>query len=144
MQQIPTEHLPKFHRDAFHCPRCKVVAPQTWHRVGKLQNRTTEIFVDESNIPQGKSIGSRAIRTEEPSGEPGVFIKEWHLEISVCSHCYNYSVWENHNIIFPFTTDLPEPNEDMPKNIKGIYREAMGCTNILLGLRLHYFDLQLK
>lgn len=54
------------------------------------------------------------------------FIRDWHLDISVCGHCYKYTVWENTKIIFPYTTELPQPHEDMPEEVRGIYSESMG------------------
>lgn len=128
MQQISTEHLPKYHQKAFHCPRCKVLVPHKWYKIEKSypNNDNVELVGVDLESVNRKSIGGPIMGVRNADGTEFVFHYDWHLELSFCTHCQNYTIWENKKIIFPFTTELPQPNEDMPEDVEGIYREAMG------------------
>ncbi len=47
-----------------------------------------------------------------------------------CSHCSNYSIWLHEEMVYPFISNLPEVNENLPDDIKKIYNEAKGVFNI--------------
>lgn len=104
--------FPEFHKDSFYCPRCKVLVQHNWYRIYK--NEDNKVNVIKLNL---KRIEPRIVTSSH--------IRSWDLEISVCTRCEQYTVWENGKIIFPNTSNLPEPNEDMPEDVKIIYREAM-------------------
>lgn len=111
---------PKYHEKAFNCPRCGVLAPQLWYGIDKTKNNSVEI--EDIDLDISRVIGGTAI-TFASETEP-TYRHPWYLNISVCQHCFEYTVWENQSIIYPFETDLPEPHEDMMNDVKGIYQEA--------------------
>jgi len=41
-----------------------------------------------------------------------------------CERCGVASVWKGHEMIYPYSTSIPSPNEDLDKEIKKIYLEA--------------------
>ncbi|WP_158582913.1 DUF4145 domain-containing protein [Lysinibacillus yapensis] len=127
MQQIPSEHLPSFHRDAFHCPRCKVLVPQKWYKLERSYPHNENVELVEVNLKSEnrKPIGGPMGGIRNPDGSEPNFHFDWHLELSYCTHCHNYTIWENKKIIFPYTTELPQPHEDMLEDVRGIYIEAM-------------------
>ncbi|MCY7770670.1 DUF4145 domain-containing protein [Bacillus haynesii] len=113
------EIQPLFHLAAFNCPNCGVLAPQKWFEISQpniLAQRIVGEMVNENRL-NGPSA--------YVNGEPVMISKPWHLEISICSHCERYVIWENKKMIYPFKTELPEPHKDMHENVKKIYEEAM-------------------
>lgn len=128
MQQISNEHLPKYRRKAFHCPRCKVLVPQNWYKIVRSYPYNDNIELTRVDIESSsrKSIGGPMVGIRKADGTEEEVQLDWHLELSFCTHCHKYTIWENKKIIFPLSTELPQPNKDMPKDVEGIYREAMG------------------
>ncbi|MCE9587783.1 MAG: DUF4145 domain-containing protein [Verrucomicrobia bacterium] len=52
------------------------------------------------------------------------------LDICTCSHCHEYSVWFNENMIFPFNSIAPHAHADLPVEIKVDYEEARTIFSI--------------
>ena len=46
------------------------------------------------------------------------------LQIVVCSHCTEYSLWHKKKMIYPLSGNAPLPNSDLPDEIKADYEEA--------------------
>jgi hypothetical protein len=46
------------------------------------------------------------------------------LDIAYCDHCGKYSLWQNHNLIYPAVRNAPPAHSDMPEGIKIDYEEA--------------------
>lgn len=46
------------------------------------------------------------------------------LNISVCKVCNKFTLWLDGKQIYPLTSDIEQPNIDMPEEIKNLYLEA--------------------
>lgn len=75
----------------------------------------------------------------------GCLIKSQNLNlyISECPGCYKVAVWHEEKLVIPVCSVDPEPNKDMPQDIREIYEEARQvfcssprCSLILLRLAL--------
>ena len=53
---------------------------------------------------------------------------EWRnidgTDICHCSHCADQSIWKNSRMIHPDSSPAPQPNSDLPDDIKNDYNEA--------------------
>jgi len=113
-----SEYVPSIFKDAFYCPRCSVLVPHIWFDISLSNSEKHDISVkklDESGLALHKY---NYITTNKRK-------RDWFLNISVCSRCNTYTLWENGNIIFPYEIDLPQPHEDMFEDVRQIYIEAM-------------------
>ena len=52
-----------------------------------------------------------------------------NLKIAYCSHCKMYSLWLNEKIIYPDSTGIQEPNNDLEDDIRDDYLEAASIVN---------------
>ena len=92
-------HEPQINHGAFTCPHCGVYAKQIW-----------------------SSLFAGGIHME-------------YFRVCYCEHCGEFSIWlknnedSNHKMIYPANSNLPEPNEDLPEDIKTIYIEAKNIYN---------------
>lgn len=56
---------------------------------------------------------------------PDPYVKaENKLNISVCKVCNKFTLWLDEKQIYPLTSDIEQPNIDMPEEIKNLYLEA--------------------
>ncbi|MCA0173080.1 DUF4145 domain-containing protein [Bacillus sp. RAR_GA_16] len=118
---------PSLNKEAFNCPRCGVLCKHKHYEVKLLtETRSNDKFIDlnEYGTEQKKSIGKErrvigGITQPEKQGR-----KPWDLFITLCAHCYEYTIWENKNIIFPYESTIPDPSSDMPDLVISIYTEA--------------------
>lgn len=46
------------------------------------------------------------------------------FQVAECAHCKKASIWEGQEIVFPMTLTSPDPNPDLPDDIKRDYEEA--------------------
>jgi hypothetical protein len=46
------------------------------------------------------------------------------LRIGKCVNCSKYTIWLESKMLFPSTGTAPNPNSEMPPNVKGLYLEA--------------------
>lgn len=95
---------PKFYSKSFTCPHCNVLSHMKW----------------ESTNYKAHSLEN----------------KEQFIYSAYCSHCSNASIWIaeyygkrdindiDNKMIFPDTTNIPPPSEDMPEDVKKDYLEA--------------------
>ena len=90
---------PEFNKSAFNCPHCQAYSQQTWS--------------DGSSHP--------------PHGNYYMSIES--LKIVSCSHCEQYSLWVDNKIIYPDTSGIPNPNEDLDREIQLDYLEAASIIN---------------
>lgn len=90
---------PKSREEAFNCPHCNAYAQQTWKEV----------------------LCSR-------EGGPGFPVME-NLEMAVCTHCDNYTLWHFEKMIYPEDSGVQPPNPDLRDEIKGDYLEAKSIAN---------------
>lgn len=105
---------PTYRKDSFNCPRCGVLCPQSWYSIDRANHNQPDATIKFIAEPRDPAL----LRS-------GVYIYDWKLDISICHQCKEYTIWENRKIIYPFETELPEPHEDMPEEVKGIYIEAV-------------------
>lgn len=86
---------PSFKSSAFNCPHCRAYSAQHWYRIN---------YGDWHETLEG-----------------------WY--IAICEHCKNYSIWFGLDDwamtqIYPPSTMIESPNEDLNENIKKLYIEA--------------------
>ena len=93
---------PEVDKEAFTCPNCGVIAKQIW----------SYLFAGKYHMSQ--------------------------FRVCCCEHCNKYSIWldenddeddPNYKMIYPANSNLPEPNDDLPDDIKKIYIEAKNVYN---------------
>ncbi|WP_226619741.1 DUF4145 domain-containing protein [Cytobacillus firmus] len=106
---------------SFSCPRCGVYCPQKLYIINYAQNGISKTLIAfEEDAKNYRSIRFR----EEPGKPRKENIRDWDFYVTICSECEKYAIWENQKMLFPVKTDLPDPADDMPENIKKIYIEA--------------------
>jgi len=113
--------MPDVRKRSYSCPRCGVLCPQDHFKIGWNSPPHSEIYLEKQKYKIGASskfIIGGGFTPQKPAPLP------WDLFISVCTECERYTVWENENVVFPFTTDMPEAEENMPEDVKAIYEEA--------------------
>lgn len=44
--------------------------------------------------------------------------------LGTCTHCNNFTIWLEGKLIYPITSTAPNPNQDLPNDIKQDYEEA--------------------
>jgi len=52
------------------------------------------------------------------------------LQVARCSHCENYSLWVDEDMIFPRESNAPIAHEDMPQEAEEIYNEAREVSSM--------------
>jgi hypothetical protein len=91
---------PKRGARAFTCPHCGVLARQH-HRASPIE-----------------LSGNYAYKPELP------------ICITTCDSCEKYGVWLNNKLLYPSTGLAPQPNPDLPDNVKEDYLEAASISNL--------------
>ncbi|MBM7634950.1 DUF4145 domain-containing protein [Geomicrobium sediminis] len=100
--------VPSYGQDSFNCLRCGRLTPQKWYMVRKINKfgiTTIEAFE-----------GKRGYTNSEEY--------TWYLDLSLCTYCNDYTIWESQKIIYPLTQEAPAPHVDMPEDVRKIYEEA--------------------
>jgi hypothetical protein len=46
------------------------------------------------------------------------------LTVSKCRHCYELSIWIEGSLVYPAQITVEDPNDDMPDEVKKLYRES--------------------
>lgn len=126
---------------SFNCPRCGAHAHQTWYNVYvialakddlPLVRRPDDIDEVIAQIQDDERREAfREILEKQASGEV-YFVKSddynqkrvWNLSISECFSCNQISVWQYDRPIIPPSQPGPEPNPDLPKEVRADYDEA--------------------
>lgn len=91
---------PSYRSRSFHCPHCGVYAAQHW---GILRFKEP---------PQLFSAGREAS------------LGGTRAEYSVCEHCTQPTLWSGTKFVYPNDGGYPQPNEDMPDEVKKVFHEA--------------------
>lgn len=99
---------PSIDVESFHCPNCDVLSQHTW-----------------SNDVRCYYEQTRANGLREH-----VFYSLNGYKISNCSHCHEFSIWENEKMVYPLTGNIEIANPDLPEDIKNDYNEAKNIVNI--------------
>lgn len=141
---------------AFNCPHCGVLAKQFWYETYALPKEETRPLPRTVGNAGSKSSGfeKNADRSETESFElwasslfedrlnSGLpFLDEnqfstscafglHHLHISECSHCKKIALWQNEKLSFPLIGSAPEPNSDLPDDLKRDYMEASAILDL--------------
>ena len=63
-----------------------------------------------------------------------VFMSRGHeraqdLDLALCTHCHQYSLWYQTRMIFPSHSPAPLPNLDLPDHINADYKEARSIVS---------------
>lgn len=94
------KYIPPSHSaNAFHCPHCKVFAHQYWGEIMRYI---------QAALRQDKII---------------------RLSISTCTHCNEWALWLDNELLYPFASLAPFPCDDMPIDVKDDYIEASNIVN---------------
>lgn len=99
---IEQYYSPAAYGSKFHCPRCNVYAAQHWaylDAVRRYGDATFNGHLDDEYL------------------------------VSRCSHCNEELLWYDKKLIYPHTTSVELPNEDLTDEIKDLYREAALILN---------------
>ncbi len=128
--------IPEYGNEKFQCPHCNTVASQRWFTANVASHTAMEIlyhlylsyrpkiddyaqtsigkFLEESN-----NLFESTFIAHVPEG----------FAIATCSSCDKFTLWVDKEIVYPKTTALPPPNDDLNEDIKALYLEA---SSILL------------
>lgn len=98
---MPPYKPPEFNSSAFNCPYCGAYAKQEWI---PLQSYFEDSFPD----------------FDEPAGG---------MELALCAHCEQCSVWHEEKLVYPVSGTAPLPNPDLPAEIGDDYREARSIAS---------------
>ena len=99
---------PKEDLDVFTCPYCAVTSQQEWAHIDITSDYTDRIQVTGYDMSD-----------EDQSG----------IYTSWCLNCEKAALWESQKIVYPLTGIFPPPHEDLPEDIKEIYKEAGSIAN---------------
>ena len=107
---------PSIGSDGFDCPACGAYAHQTWYKTGIASERNPSLRNDRAPM-------------EEPYGDTALLDFSTYrgitnLFVSQCKKCGKLAIWLHDRLIWPFGSNLPPPNPDLPDNVQGDYREA--------------------
>jgi len=91
---------PTYLEKQFHCPSCGVYATQKW----------SAVFAANQNSPSG-------------------LLELDTVKVALCLHCRVISIWQRQKMIFPSTSGVELPNDDLPLGIKEDYSEAAEIVN---------------
>lgn len=112
--------------NSFVCPTCSVLAQQEWYQVVPREERrvneygfgeTVNFYTVDDNVKVYYLEG-------EMLKEPNV------LAFCQCQSCKKYSLWYDHELVYPFKNTVEDPNPFMPSEVKVIYNEARAVLNI--------------
>ena len=106
---------PVFAGQKFHCIRCGVYAKQAWSGL------------EANGTRYDRSIGFPINIFNDASS----FVDELSNDfiVSKCSHCNDVTMWQKRKIIFPRSTTVELPNEDLTEEIEELYNEAALVLN---------------
>jgi glutaredoxin len=90
---------PSFQADAFNCPHCNAYARQSWY----------DVYYHKSGLPNYQSYTP--------------------LEVVICDHCHEVSLWLQITMIYPDNSGAQLPNSDLRDDIKSDYLEARSIVN---------------
>ena len=126
-----TDRPPKYGANSFQCPHCETVSQQSWFAG---QNASDRIYKAMQMIyheyrTRVQSYDQDIIREflqsmESELGRSINAIVPKEVAISVCSSCEKPAVWIQKVDIYPNSTPVEYPNEDLSDEIKKIYAEA--------------------
>lgn len=141
---------PSILETAFNCPHCGALAKQHWFSLygdlkpkDSLPLRLTKETVNreylekiedgEFRIAQEKLInkiveGYPFIEREKKSSYLNFYI--YNTDISQCYNCDRISIWIGSSLGWPLRGDAPQPNVDLPDDVRLDFEEAGRIVNI--------------
>jgi len=103
------DKMPGFKKDSFICPHCNTYAHQEWFRMSKVAIPSSYEFPEQASVVIPKGMLD-------------------NLFLSTCS-CGKYTLWIDKKIIYPKSSFVPSPIEEMPEDVKAEYLEAKNIVN---------------
>lgn len=91
---------------SYKCPHCGAFAGMEKYEVYLIKCGDHYVLMPEQNVP----VGGRAISKR--------------FNVVTCRACDNVQFWLGETIIYPVSSSIDEPNEDMPQEVKDLYNEA--------------------
>ena len=95
-----TYYPPEYRKDEFNCAHCRVFAHQIWSKL-----RASDLF-NEEHLPSDLFAASK------------------------CTHCHKWSIWIEESLVYPAQVTVEDPNDDMPDEVKKLYRESAQILSI--------------
>ena len=102
---------PEYEKDEFNCAHCRVFAHQIWVR-NLRGGRVGTVVIGPSNY------------LSEDLSRPDLFAA------SRCEHCNKWSIWIEESLVYPAQITVEDPNDDMPDEVKKLYRESAQILSI--------------
>ena len=59
-----------------------------------------------------------------------VYLPSDLLTVSKCKHCNKWSIWIEESLVYPAQITVEDPNDDMPDEVKKLYRESAQVLSI--------------
>ena len=106
-----TYYPPEYEKDEFNCAHCKVLAHQIW--VSNLYGERVETMV----------IGPSNYLRENLSPSD-------LFAASRCERCNKWSIWIEESLVYPAQITVEDPNDDMPDEVRKLYRESAQVLSI--------------
>lgn len=100
--------VPEFEKKAFNCPNCTAFSKHEWET----------IFVNETKGEFTPVI---------PMNMIGKIIE---LKLCKCENCGYISFWYNKKLAWPLNTGVEAPLDEMPEDIKELYKEASSIVEL--------------
>ncbi|WP_210212307.1 MULTISPECIES: DUF4145 domain-containing protein [unclassified Mesorhizobium] len=127
---------------AFNCPHCGALAKQFWHYVHEraysanehpqfwtMEAATAASFehvkgeIDRNELKRWVIRSASGTPFFDPSEKYGVELVV-NLNLSKCYNCAEVAIWRNTRLMWPAATDAPDPNPDLPDDVRADYDEA--------------------
>jgi len=135
---------PSFGSVRFSCPNCGALAHQYWHSIyaRKLKKDETPFRPDLNKVKSAiegisdseADVDLDVLQSFMRRGRLEVFLSDttqdlycrevFSLDISVCDSCNEVSIWLRNKLVYPFTGQLGQANQDMPAVVRDLFEEA--------------------
>lgn len=121
---------PEFLSEVFQCPHCRSKTKHMWLTAYGHDN--TPSFLQEAREFYKERIKARNRQSRDLESQQDRIVPkgEWHVDISVCSICFSYLIWEDSRVVYPICHTIEEPCADMPEEVKKLYNEAREIVNL--------------
>lgn len=135
MNNINNEHKAALDKKSFVCPHCKVLAQQKWTNSKQISSKVSEILTHiylsyRAHLRSWQQNSVEAFldhctsQMEEHEYLSAHYIS-YDFHFAECRNCFGTIIWRLEDMIYPRSSPLPDPNEDMNDEIKELYREAV-------------------
>lgn len=105
------DRVPQLLRARFECPRCDAFAHQAWSVLARAPQKNPFFdTIDESAL------------VHDGDDDGGIQGDTWRA--SQCQSCNNWSVWRGPALVYPRSSGLPAPADNMPSEVREAYEEA--------------------